>query len=191
MRAGRTLVSGKEQNGAALLLCLFALLLLSGIGMFLYMSSGTEARIAANYGSNLDAYYSAKSGLQEVRDRVSYPSASPSPTPGQPQGGLADLLPKTTAGNANGVLYVINAAPGETVDPTDTHNRYFDDQLCHDYNSGVDTGAKCDVVPGVANWAMPPQTSMGAARDERHRNRRHRCSREPDRRQPPLDDPQL
>jgi hypothetical protein len=160
MRARRALTSSTQQNGAALLLCLFALLLLSGIGMFLYMSSGTEARIAANYGSNLDAYYSAKSGLQEVRDRVSYPSPSPSPAPGQPQGGLADLLPKTTAGNANGVLYVINAAPGETVDPTDTNNRYFDDQLCHEYNSGVDAGAKCDVVPGVANWAMPPKTSM-------------------------------
>lgn len=146
----------KAQSGAALLLCLFALLLLSGIGMLLYMSSGTEAQISANYRSNLDAYYSAKFGIQEVRDRVTYPSVfdplKPPPSP-TPQGGLADLLPQTVAGNSLGVLYVINPANGETVDPTDPTNRYFDDQLCHDYNSGVTPGTKCTVVPGVANWS--------------------------------------
>ena len=136
------------QNGMALLLCLFALLLLSAIGMALYISSGTEVRIASNYGSNLNAYYSAKSGLQEVRDRVSYPSSTAGPP-----GGLADKLPTDIAGNPNGVLYVLNPSAGETVDPTNPANPYFDDQLCHEYNSGADAGAKCNVVPGIANWA--------------------------------------
>lgn len=153
----------KAQSGAALLLCLFALLLLSAIGMFLYMSSGTEAQIATNYRSNLDAYYSAKFGIQEVRDRVSYPSAAVPPNPAPPPGGLADRLPQTVAGNPGGVLYVVNPANGETVDPTNPNNRYFDDQLCHDYNSGISPGTKCNVVPGMANWALPFQNSLAPA----------------------------
>jgi hypothetical protein len=76
-------------------------------------------------------------------------------------GGLANLLPTDIAGNPNGVLYVVNPSSGETVDPTNTSNRYFDDQLCHEYNSGVDAGSKCDVVPGVASWAAT-QTSLAA-----------------------------
>jgi len=150
----RSAISKKDaQSGAALLLCLFALLLLSAIGMALYISSGTEVKIASNYGSNLDAYYSAKSGLQEVRDRVSYPSSTAGPV-----GGLADKLPTDVAGNPNGVLYVVN--PNETVNPTDPASRYFDDQLCHEYNSGADAGTRCDVTPGAANWSLAPQNLL-------------------------------
>ncbi|MGE5324402.1 MAG: hypothetical protein ACM3SW_16160 [Actinomycetota bacterium] len=148
----------RDQNGIALLLCLFALLLLSAIGIFLYMSSSTETRISTNYGSKLDAYYAAKSGLQEVRDRVNYAS-SPSP----PAGGLADKLPTDVAGNPGGVLYVVNPGAGGVVDPTNPNNRYFDDQLCHDYNSGVAPGAKCGTAPGAANWALPQETSLAPA----------------------------
>ncbi|HSM88007.1 MAG TPA: hypothetical protein VLT16_17760 [Candidatus Limnocylindrales bacterium] len=146
-----------HQRGTALLLALFALLLLSAIGALLYLSAGTETRIAANYSNGLDAYYAARFGLEEVRDRIKYTSV-----PNPPAGGLADLLPKDIAGNSGGVLYVLNPAPGEVVDPTDAANRYFDDQLCHDYNSGVPKGSKCSMVPGLANWSLPPQTSMAA-----------------------------
>ena len=155
-----------SQSGAALLLCLFALLLLSSIGIFLYVSTGTEARIAANYGNNLDAYYSAKSGLEEVRDRVSYSSTPTATVPTPPAGGLADLLPKDIAGNSGGVLYVLNPGPGETVDPTSTGNRYFDDQLCHDYNSGVVPGGRCTNSPASSNWALPFQASLAPAGTE-------------------------
>jgi hypothetical protein len=156
-----------SQSGAALLLCLFALLLLSSIGIFLYVSTGTNARIAANYGNNLDAYYAAKSGLAEVRDRVSYSSTPTATVPSPPAGGLADLLPKDIAGNPGGVLYVVNPGPGETVNPTDTSNQYFDDQLCHDYNSGVPAGARCTVLPGSSNWAIQPYpTSLAPAGTE-------------------------
>jgi hypothetical protein len=155
--------SKRAQRGAALLLCLFALLLLSGVGTFLYMSSGTEMRITSNYGSNMDAYYAARFGVEEVRDRMSYsstPSPSPSPTP--PPGGLAEFLPQDIAGNPEGVLYVLNPASGETLDPTDVNSRFFDDQLCHDYNSGVPQTSKCNTVPSVANWKSI-QPSLAAA----------------------------
>src|SRR6185312_7584747 len=112
----------RDERGMALMLALFALLLLSGIGLCMVLSSNTETRIDANYGGSLRSYYSAHSGLEEMRDRLSYPSAT-APT------GLADHLPTDIAGNANGVLYVLNPDGGETVDPTDPASPYFDVQL--------------------------------------------------------------
>jgi hypothetical protein len=144
----------RKERGMALLLTLFALLLLSAIGLFMVLSSTTETRIDTNYGTGLRAYYSARSGLEEARDRIKYPSAS---------GGLADKLPQDIAGNAHGVLYVLNPAGGETVDPTDPTSPYFDDELCHDYNSGTPKDIKCTVVPVVPNWQMAPQFSLAPA----------------------------
>ncbi|HKV91117.1 MAG TPA: hypothetical protein VJW20_01065 [Candidatus Angelobacter sp.] len=142
-------MKSKKERGMALLLTLFALLLLSGIGLFMVLSSNTETRIDANYGSSLRAYYAARSGLEEVRDRIKYPSSS--------QGGLADLLPQNIAGNTGGVLYVLNPVNGETVDPTDITSPYFDDDLCHAYNSGIPKGIKCTDVPTTTNWQLPAQ----------------------------------
>ncbi|HEY7404588.1 MAG TPA: hypothetical protein VIB39_13775, partial [Candidatus Angelobacter sp.] len=144
-----------KERGMALLLTLFALLLLSGIGLFMVLSSNTESRIDANYGSSMRAYYAARSGLEEVRDRIKYPSSTP--------GGLADLLPQDIAGNPNGVLYVLNPANGETVDPTDITSAYFDDDLCHTYDSGTPKGIRCAAVPTLGNWQLPSQLSQAPA----------------------------
>lgn len=141
---------GRKERGMALLLALFALLLLSAIGLFMVLSSNTETRVDANYSNNIHSYYAARSGMEEVRDRLKYPVASK---------GLSDILPTDIAGNANGVLYVLNPANGEVVDPTDAASPYFDDQLCHDFNSGVTTpGIKCAVQPTVANWNLASQS---------------------------------
>ncbi len=149
---------GNKERGMALLLTLFALLLISGIGLFMVLSSNTETRIDANYGSSLHAYYAARSGLEEVRDRIKYPSSA---IPGtQPPGGLADLLPQDIAGNANGVLYIVNPANGETVDPTDVTGPYFDYDLCHTYDPNTPKGIKCTAVPTTANWQMTPIPSQ-------------------------------
>jgi hypothetical protein len=155
MRGFFTRTKGKKERGMALLLTLFALLLLSAIGLFLVLASNTETRIDANYGSSLRAYYSARSGLEEVRDRIKYPSTAP--------GGLGDLLPQNIAGNTGGVLYVLNPVNGETVDPTDSTSPYFDDELCHDYASNTPRGVKCTMVPGTANWQLPAQASLAPA----------------------------
>src|ERR1051326_6783559 len=140
----------RDEQGMALLVSLFALLLLSGIGLCMVLTSTTETRIDANYGGNLRSYYAAHSGLEEGRDRISYPSTTPEKT------GLADLLPKDIAGNFGGVLYVLNPVGGETVDPTDPTSAYFDVQLCHDYNSGVTIrDSRCTALPATAQWMMP------------------------------------
>jgi len=146
--------NGRKERGMALLLALFALLLLSAIGLFMVMASNTETRIDANYGSNLRSYYAARSGLEEIRDRIKYPAAS---------GGLADKLPQAFPGSANSVLYVLNPAGGETVDPTDPNSPYFDDQLCHDYDSGVAKDIKCTILPGTPNWNLSPEHSAASS----------------------------
>jgi len=148
----------KTERGAALLLVMFAIILVSGLGILMYFSSGTESRIDANYGGNLNAYYAARFGLEEVRDRVKY-SKDIVPS----VGGMAELLPTDIAGNPQGVLYVLNPASGENVDPTDVNNRYFDDQLCHDFNSGVPRGTKCTFTPAVNNWNLPTLNSVASA----------------------------
>ncbi|HET9839141.1 MAG TPA: hypothetical protein VFR84_12955, partial [Candidatus Angelobacter sp.] len=157
MRKNVTKAVRTNERGMALLLTLFALLLLSGIGLFLVVSSNTETRIDANYGSGLRAYYAARSGLEEVRDRMSYVTSLPTKP-----GGLADKLPLDIAGNPGGVLYVVNPAAGETVDPTDPASPYFDDDLCHQYNSGTAKGVKCTTQPTIANWQLPAQLSLAA-----------------------------
>lgn len=145
----------KRERGAALLMALFALLLLSAIGGFMLLSARTETRIDSNYNGSLSAYYGANAGLAEIRDRVRYSSATP--------GGLADLLPTDIAGNPNGVLYILNPSAGEALDPADPANKYFDTQLCHDYNSGAGPGDPCTTVPGVAGWKLQPQNSIPPA----------------------------
>src|SRR6476659_7855021 len=112
------MAKAKRQNerGMALLLALFALLLLSAIGLFMVMASDTETRIDANYGSNLRSYYAARSGLEEIRDRIKYPASSSSDGEG-----LSDQLPQTIPGSANSVLYVVSEA---TIDPTDPNSPY-------------------------------------------------------------------
>ena len=148
----------KTERGAALLLVMFAIILVSGFGILMYFSSGTESRIDANYGSSLNAYYAARFGIEEVRARVKYSTLVNPPQPGI-------TLPSDIAGNANGVLYFLNPASGENVDPTDINNRYFDDQLCHDFNSGVPRGAQCTVTPTVGNWNMQSLPSLAGAGD--------------------------
>jgi hypothetical protein len=148
----------RNERGMALLLALFMLLLLSGIGLCMILASTTETRIDANYGGSLRSYYAARSGLEEVRDRINLPTNS--------QISLATMLPQDVAGNTNGVtgvLYVVNPA-GEVVDPTDPASPYYDYQLCHDYNSGISTrDAKCTVQPSTSNWLLMQPAAQSVA----------------------------
>jgi hypothetical protein len=149
----------RKQQGMALLLALFTLLLLSGIGLCMILASTTETRIDANYGGSLRSYYAARSGLEEVRDRINLPTNS--------QISLATMLPQDIAGNANGVtgvLYVVNPAGGEVVDPTNPVSPYYDYQLCHDYNSGVSTrDSKCTLQPSTSNWLLAQPAAQSVA----------------------------
>src|SRR5438445_10908867 len=61
--------SSKSEEGIALLISIFVLLLISVVAIALIVSSGTESALAGNYRSSTGVYYAAIAGLVEVRTR--------------------------------------------------------------------------------------------------------------------------
>jgi len=66
---GRNATQGAER-GIALFLAIFALLLLSAVGLAMLFASDTETSISINYRDKQVAIYGALAGLQEARDRI-------------------------------------------------------------------------------------------------------------------------
>src|SRR5580700_9362167 len=106
-----------SENGIALLIAIFVLLLISVVAIALLVSSGTETALGANYRTSSTVYYAAIAGLEEARGRLlpknpNYlgPAVIPTPFP----------LGQT--------VYVLNRLSGETVAPWDTSNQYYDNE---------------------------------------------------------------
>jgi hypothetical protein len=155
----------REQRGVALVLTIFGLLLLTGIAVAMMFSSDSETMIAVNYRDKNGATYAALSGLQEARDRLQPLNSGPDALSGFPSPlgpGPAALGPGPTAlptlGN-NQVLYLINPANGELVQPWNAANKYFDTELCQEPYfqnvlgvAGKPAGVACTAVPAGQNW---------------------------------------
>src|SRR6185369_4093092 len=105
----RTQSLQRNERGVALFAVLFALLLLSVIGLGMMYSTNTETAINSNYKDAQVALYAAMAGLQEGRDRIQ-------PTTGT----IAPPTAMPTLGAAN-VVYIINPKNGETVAPWSTN----------------------------------------------------------------------
>ena len=122
--------SRKSEDGIAMLMALLALMILTAIAVGLVYMTNTETMVNSNYRSEQVAYFAAKSGVEEARDRMmlnqpgGYYFANAIPNP------LPVLAP---ADGNQGVLYILNegAQPG-TVQPWAAGNAYMDDELCHD-----------------------------------------------------------
>jgi hypothetical protein len=152
-----------QEAGVALILAMFALLLLSAIALAMVFSSNTETSISVNYRDKHSAIYGALAGLQEARDRIHPLTGDLGAGANLSAGGLKIVptaLPSTSAPN---VLYLINPAPGETVAPWNPSNKYFDTELCHESyfvsNLGVTSvaaGTPCPAssasVPSGSAW---------------------------------------
>src|SRR5213595_1952166 len=70
MRAMRTIRRRKAEEGIALLIAIFVLLLIGVVAIALVVSSGTESALAGNYRASTGVYYAAVAGLEEVRARL-------------------------------------------------------------------------------------------------------------------------
>src|SRR5207249_6595281 len=70
MRARRSNLRRRTEEGIALLISIFVLLLISVVAISLIVSSGTESALAGNYRSSTGVYYAALSGLEEARGRL-------------------------------------------------------------------------------------------------------------------------
>jgi hypothetical protein len=114
----------RGERGAALLIAIFALLLISVVGIAMIVSTGTDSALTGNYRTSTSAYYAALAGLEEARGRLlrknpdflnksnAYPSLFASN--GFPTFGLADIF------------YIVNPATSETVNPLDSSSPYAD-----------------------------------------------------------------
>ena len=128
-----------SERGFALVIALLTLLLISAILMGMIVASNSETNISANFRDEQTAFFAARAGIEEVRDRFrtsatntlttsTFFTASPTPLPGA----------------VSGVLYVINPTGGETVAPwLTTGTNYPDDEICKELTcvGGVPAGA--------------------------------------------------
>lgn len=131
-----------DEAGVALLIALIVLLLVSAVAVSLMMSSGTESSLASNYRSSTSAYYAAYAGIEEARGRL---------VPSNPNYFGTAFIPAT--GLALGqVRYILNPLPGETVAPTTSTNKYFDNEYQQEWNASVTT-ATAQTIVSVSNAA--------------------------------------
>src|SRR5262247_2172870 len=110
----QTTIAQRRDRGIALLVAVFALLLLSVIGLGMMYGTNMESAINRNYRDKQMTVYAAMAGLQEVRDRLQPATLTITPP---------SVLPSLSEA---GVIYLINPKTGETVAPWDPDNRYAD-----------------------------------------------------------------
>src|SRR5438552_16378671 len=139
-----------SERGVALLMVLMIVILLTAIGAALIFMSNVESTVNLNYRAEQQAYYAARAGVEEVRDRMKL--GPPFQAGADP--GYANVPAVVPGGGAGGVLYVINQGTDPIAvapwDPTPT-NPYMDDEICHDYSFGC-MGAP----PAVGTRCAPP-----------------------------------
>ncbi|MDT8066684.1 MAG: hypothetical protein ROO76_00820 [Terriglobia bacterium] len=147
----------RKEKGIALLIVIFALLLVTGIALAMMSTSDTESQINRNYRDSQKAYFAALAGIQEARVRLlTDSSVAPSGAP--------------SASNNMSAIYILNPnAIDATSDirPWDTSNKFFDDELCHEFLPGLyvigDNSATpnlgCQQSPGTTGWYTPRDSS--------------------------------
>ena len=145
----RSARSPRAERGVALLVALFALMLLSAIGLGMMYSADTETSINFNYKDKQAAIYAASAGVEEAKDRLLMTGAAAGDKINPPTD-----LPSTSAAN---IIYLINPSSGETVAPWDYTNTYADTELCHDSVMGLTgtAGIPCSgssSLPSGSTW---------------------------------------
>jgi hypothetical protein len=120
----RTRKDRRSEQGIALFIAIFTVLLITAIGAGMIMLTNTDTSISANFRDEQTAFFAAKAGMEEIRDRFRS-SANNS---------LAANLPTALPGNANAFLYITNpATAGEVVTPwatTASSTVYPDTEIC-------------------------------------------------------------
>ncbi len=150
----------RGDRGVAMLVALFALLLLSVVGLGMMYSTNMETAINGNFRDKQSAMYAAMAGLQEARDRLRpYDPMQPIPA-----GRIVAPTALPIVGAAN-VLYIINPRGGETVAPWNSSNPYVDTELCQENMLGLmpNAGVPCTTLPTGTSWYSVSDDSLTAA----------------------------
>src|ERR1700732_526352 len=114
-----------SERGVAMVIALLVLLLLSTVVAGMMIMSTTESSISANFRDEQTAFFAARAGLEEVRDRLRSTATN----------SLNGSLPTALPGAPNSVLYITNPLPGETVAPANSTGKknkkvHSDDEIC-------------------------------------------------------------
>ena len=110
----------QRERGVALIAVMLALLLITAIAAGVIILTNTETNTSANFKDEQRAFFSAKAGLEEVRDRLRLGNSYTITT-----------LPTTLPGGTNSVLYITNPLNSQTVTPWGNNTAQFaDDEIC-------------------------------------------------------------
>ena len=135
-----------RQRGVALLVVLAALLIVTAITAGMVLVSTTETSISSNFRDEQLAFFSAKAGIEEARDRMR-------------QGVTGTLrtasLPTTLPGTTGSVLYILNPANGETVAPWhgSSSTTYPDDEICKE-TSTISCTSNLPSLSSCSTWCV-------------------------------------
>jgi hypothetical protein len=108
-----------SEDGIALLIAIFVLLLISVVAIALLVSSGTETALGANYRTSSTVYYAAIAGLEEARGRL---------LPKNPNSFVPSVIPPGSTFPLGQTLYVINRSTGDNIVPWNPGNTYYDNE---------------------------------------------------------------
>ncbi|HXC47561.1 MAG TPA: hypothetical protein VNU20_04660 [Candidatus Sulfotelmatobacter sp.] len=118
----------RQERGAALLIAIFALLLVSVVAIALIVSSGTDSALASNYRTSASAYYASLAGIEEARGRLLGTNPNPIALPATPM----DLTQ---------VVYIINPLNAEVIAPENgsSASTYPDNEYKQEFGVDVST----------------------------------------------------
>jgi hypothetical protein len=130
------------QRGAALVIAIFSLLLISVVATALILTAGTQTAIKSNYKSAMQAFYDAKAGLEEARGRLWLKN---------PDVITNCVFPTGSPMQVTQVCYITNPAPGENnIDPTNPADPYADSEYQQEWG-GSSAGAQ--LIPSKSSTA--------------------------------------
>ena len=114
-----------RQRGVALVAVMLTLLLVTAMAAAILILGNTETNNSSNFKDEQKAFFGAKAGIEEARDRLRAGNS------------YTITFPTTLPGNGTtGVLYILNPLNGETVAPWNSSNKYVDDEICLENYTG-------------------------------------------------------
>jgi hypothetical protein len=129
----------RPEEGIALLIAIFVLLLISVVAIALLVSSGTETALGANYRASSTVYYAALAGLEEARGRL---------LPKNPKYFGASYTSPTATFPLGQTIYVTNGLTGEVIAPWDPSNTYYDNEYRAEFGTEA-SGATWQSITSV------------------------------------------
>jgi hypothetical protein len=159
-----------SERGAALVIAIFSLMLISVVATSLILTSDTQTAVKTNYKSAMRAFYDAKAGLEEARGRLWANNPNSAPV-------LNCVFPGGVAIGPGQACYITNP-PGQNVDPrnTATSNPYADLEFGQEWQTAPPATAQLipstspspnGAIPGpLYNWVrITPRTEYSAGLD--------------------------